>query len=41
VRGVIGLYISWHTDLAAGGMIVLTATAMFLMALVSLPVTGS
>ncbi|HWC28973.1 MAG TPA: iron chelate uptake ABC transporter family permease subunit, partial [Dehalococcoidia bacterium] len=23
--GVVGLYLSWHTDLAAGGMIVLTA----------------
>ena len=27
--GILGLYISWHTDLAAGGMIVLTATAFF------------
>jgi manganese/iron transport system permease protein len=32
--GVVGLYVSWHTDLAAGGMIVLTATAFFLAALV-------
>ena len=31
--GVIGLYLSWHTDLAAGGMIVLTATGFFLVAL--------
>jgi manganese/iron transport system permease protein len=31
--GVVGLYVSWHTDLAAGGMIVLTATAFFLAAL--------
>ena len=31
--GVVGLYISWHTDLAAGGMIVLTATAFFMTAL--------
>ena len=31
--GVLGLYISWHTDLAAGGMIVLTATAFFMTAL--------
>ena len=28
--GVIGLYISWHTDFAAGGTIVLTATGIFL-----------
>jgi manganese/iron transport system permease protein len=27
--GVVGLYVSWHTDLAAGGMIVLTATGFF------------
>jgi len=32
--GVVGLYISWHTDLAAGGMIVLTATGFFLAALI-------
>jgi manganese/iron transport system permease protein len=32
--GVVGLYVSWHTDLAAGGMIVLTATVFFLAALV-------
>ncbi len=31
--GVVGLYISWHTDLAAGGMIVLTATGFFIAAL--------
>jgi manganese/iron transport system permease protein len=31
--GILGLYISWHTDLAAGGMIVLTATAFFGVAL--------
>lgn len=31
--GVLGLYISWHTDLAAGGMIVLTATGFFIAAL--------
>jgi manganese/iron transport system permease protein len=31
--GVVGLYVSWHTDLAAGGMIVLTATAFFVAAL--------
>jgi len=29
LSGILGLYISWHTDLAAGGMIVLTATAFF------------
>ena len=28
--GVIGLYVSWHTDLAAGGTIVLTATSLFM-----------
>jgi manganese/iron transport system permease protein len=32
--GVVGLYLSWHTDLAAGGMIVLTATGFFVVALV-------
>jgi len=31
--GVAGLYASWHTDLAAGGMIVLTATSFFAAAL--------
>ncbi|HWO73741.1 MAG TPA: metal ABC transporter permease [Dehalococcoidia bacterium] len=31
--GVVGLYASWHTDLAAGGMIVLTATSFFAAAL--------
>ena len=31
--GILGLYISWHTDLAAGGMIVLTATGFFVAAL--------
>ena len=31
--GVVGLYLSWHTDLAAGGMIVLTATGFFVLAL--------
>ena len=38
--GVLGLYISWHTDLAAGGMIVLTATAFFFAALLLSPRTG-
>lgn len=38
--GVVGLYLSWHTDLAAGGMIVLTATVMFLLALALSPRTG-
>jgi manganese/iron transport system permease protein len=32
--GLTGLYLSWHTDLAAGGMIVLTATGFFVAALV-------
>ena len=38
--GVIGLYVSWHTDLAAGGMIVLTATAAFLVVFVLSPRHG-
>lgn len=38
--GVVGLYVSWHTDLAAGGMIVLTATAIFVTALVLSPRHG-
>jgi len=38
--GVLGLFISWHTDLAAGGTIVLTATAFFLLAFVLAPRHG-
>lgn len=38
--GVTGLYISWHTDLAAGGTIVLTATSFFLLAMVLSPKHG-
>jgi manganese/iron transport system permease protein len=38
--GVMGLYVSWHTDLAAGGMIVLTATCMFMIAFVASPSQG-
>jgi manganese/iron transport system permease protein len=38
--GVVGLYLSWHTDLAAGGMIVLTATSFFVAALVVSVVRG-
>lgn len=38
--GIAGLYISWHTDLAAGGTIVLTATAIFLVAMVLAPRHG-
>ena len=34
LAGVLGLYLSWHTDLAAGGMIVLTATGFFVVALI-------
>jgi manganese/iron transport system permease protein len=34
LSGIVGLYISWHTDLAAGGMIVLSATGFFVAALV-------
>jgi manganese/iron transport system permease protein len=38
--GVIGLYASYHTDLAAGGMIVLTATGGFLLAALFAPRQG-
>ena len=38
--GVVGLYVSWHTDLAAGGTIVLTATAFFVTALLINVVRG-
>ena len=38
--GVLGLYISWYTDLAAGGVIVLTATSFFLATLVLSPRGG-
>jgi manganese/iron transport system permease protein len=38
--GVLGLYVSWYTDLAAGGVIVLTATAGFLASLVLSPKGG-
>lgn len=40
VSGIAGLYISWHTDLAAGGTIVLTATCIFLVAMVLAPRHG-
>ncbi|HLF72172.1 MAG TPA: metal ABC transporter permease [Dehalococcoidia bacterium] len=40
LSGVIGLYLSWHTDLAAGGMIVLTATGIFLVTLLFAPRHG-
>ncbi len=40
LAGVVGLYLSWHTDLAAGGMIVLTATGFFLLALLLSPKVG-
>lgn len=40
LSGVIGLYISWHSDLAAGGTIVLTATAFFLLAFLFSPQAG-
>jgi manganese/iron transport system permease protein len=39
--GVVGLYASWHTDLAAGGMIVLTATSFFIAALLLSPKHGA
>jgi manganese/iron transport system permease protein len=38
--GVVGLYISFHADTAAGGSIVLTTTAVFLVALVLAPDHG-
>lgn len=38
--GVAGLYISWHTDLAAGGTIVLTATVLFFVAVLLAPRHG-
>jgi len=38
--GVLGLYISWYTDLAAGGVIVLTATSFFLATLLLSPRGG-
>ena len=37
LAGVVGLYVSWYTDLAAGGTIVLTATAFFAIALAVSP----
>ncbi|HLF78233.1 MAG TPA: metal ABC transporter permease [Dehalococcoidia bacterium] len=40
VSGVLGLYLSWHTDLAAGGMIVLTATGIFAVVLLLSPRHG-
>ena len=40
LSGVVGLYISWHTDLAGGGMIVLTATALFMLTVVLSPRHG-
>ncbi len=38
--GVVGLYISYHASVAAGGAIVLTVTAVFLVALVLAPNHG-
>lgn len=40
VSGVAGLYFSYHFDTAAGGTVVLTATALFLAALVIAPQHG-
>jgi manganese/iron transport system permease protein len=40
LSGICGLYISWYTDLAAGGTIVLTATVVFLVVMVSAPRHG-
>jgi manganese/iron transport system permease protein len=38
--GVIGLFVSYHANTAAGGTIVLTSTAFFLLALVAAPNHG-
>lgn len=38
--GVLGLFVSYHADTAAGGTIVLTATAVFLLALAFAPNHG-
>lgn len=40
LSGVVGLYISWHTDLASGGMIVLTTTALFMVVMLVAPRHG-
>lgn len=40
VSGVLGLFVSYHADTAAGGTIVLTATAFFLVAVVFAPTHG-
>ena len=39
-EGVVGLYVSWHADVAAGGAIVLVATAAFFAALLLSPQHG-
>jgi manganese/iron transport system permease protein len=40
LSGVVGLYISWHTDLASGGMIVLTTTVLFMVVMLVSPRHG-
>lgn len=40
LSGVVGLFVSYHADTAAGGTIVLTATALFILALVVAPNHG-
>jgi manganese/iron transport system permease protein len=40
LSGVVGLYISYHNDVAAGGTIVLVATAVFAVAWLFAPVHG-
>ena len=39
-EGIAGLYVSWHADVAAGGAIVLVATAAFFLALLLSPGHG-
>ncbi len=40
LSGVVGLYVSYHADTAAGGTVVLVATGCFLVALVAAPNHG-
>lgn len=40
LESVAGLYVSWHANVAAGGAIVLTATALFFLALLFAPKHG-
>lgn len=38
---LIGLYVAWHADLSASASIVLTATALFMVALAFAPKRGA